>query len=674
MKILVNKDGWYRVPSATLTGAGFVFPSDPNLLHLSTGGQDVPFQLRSGNLEFYGQQLDTLTTDTRTYWLSVGAGPGLIMQSARVRAAASAPLNSFGHTLVLEDQKFYNATIINGDQDNFFWDPIRPTTPVSRVINVPGVDTGQPSTLRVELQGLTETAHTIHASLNGNPLGTLAGFGKQQMTATYNLAPGALNNGSNTVGFTDSETTADIVLTDAYTLTYQHLPNADLDKLSFPVTPGQPLSIDGFSSNRVRVLDITNPLLPRELFPTIQPTGPDYTISLTPPGGSSRLYAFEDAQALPPKAVIQDVPSNLATPGHQANLVVISHKDFLSSIQPLVNFRIAEGLQVVVADIEDVYDEFSFGNKDKNAIRAFLQYAQTNWTIGPDYALFVGDATIDPRNYLALGNDFIPTNLLDATFLENPSDDSLADFNGDGTPELGVGRLPVRTPADTTHVVNKIINYANTTPPPTRTAVLVSDNFDRGDYHFDQFSDDLRNMVLIPNGVSVTSIYRPENATAASDDAAHAQIVSAASNNPTIVNWFGHGTVGGWAGLTGHLLLQSADAPLLTNTGLMSLYLMMTCQNGNFVNLSSNGLGEALLLRQTPTGTLTPNGAVAVWGSSGDTVPNDQVNAVHTALTMLLTDPSARLGDAMVAAKAAITDIDVKHTWVLLGDPTTKLK
>jgi hypothetical protein len=34
----------------------------------------------------------------------------------------------------------------------------------------------------------------------------------------------------------------------------------------------------------------------------------------------------------------------------------------------------------------------------------------------------------------------------------------------------------------------------------------------------------------------------------------------------------------------------------------------------------------------------------------------------------------ARLGDAAVRAKAATGDVDVRRSWVLLGDPTMRLK
>jgi hypothetical protein len=93
---------------------------------------------------------------------------------------------------------------------------------------------------------------------------------------------------------------------------------------------------------------------------------------------------------------------------------------------------------------------------------------------------------------------------------------------------------------------------------------------------------------------------------------------------------------------------------------------MMTCLNGYFVDPEGASLSEALVL--APNG-----GAIAVWSSTGLTVPTDQVRADQEAVRLLLNDPNMRLGDAMVSGKRVIRDIDVRHTWVLHGDPTTRL-
>src|SRR6266850_1220045 len=116
-------------------------------------------------------------------------------------------------------------------------------------------------------------------------------------------------------------------------------------------------------------------------------------------------------------------------------------------------------------DVEDIYDEFSFGMHGPQAIRDFLKHAKTNWATKPRYVIFAGDATLDPRNYQNIGNfDFVPTKLVDATFNETASDDWLTDFDDDGIADIPVGRLPVRTVAEANLVIAKIVNFdpANT--------------------------------------------------------------------------------------------------------------------------------------------------------------------------------------------------------------------
>jgi hypothetical protein len=48
---------------------------------------------------------------------------------------------------------------------------------------------------------------------------------------------------------------------------------------------------------------------------------------------------------------------------------------------------------------------------------------------------------------------------------------------------------------------------------------------------------------------------------------------------------------------------------------------------------------------------------------------------MNQALVRLLFQEEPRtLGEAMVGAKAAVSDRDIRRTWILFGDPTTRLK
>jgi hypothetical protein len=116
-------------------------------------------------------------------------------------------------------------------------------------------------------------------------------------------------------------------------------------------------------------------------------------------------------------------------------------------------------------------------------------------------------------------------------------------------------------------------------------------------------------------------------------------------------------------------LLSSTDAAELENNGQLSVFILMTCLNGFFNEPAQDSLAESLL--KSPKG-----GAVAVWASSGMTLPNAQA-AMNEQLYRLFFSPNTRsmpVGEMMRRAKGAVDDRDIRQTWVLFGDPTMPVK
>ena len=81
---------------------------------------------------------------------------------------------------------------------------------------------------------------------------------------------------------------------------------------------------------------------------------------------------------------------------------MIAPAAFQAALAPLKAFREGQGYTVRIVDIEDVYDEFSFGVKTPQAIKDFLVRATGQWSTPPRFLLLVGNATQDPRDYLRL--------------------------------------------------------------------------------------------------------------------------------------------------------------------------------------------------------------------------------------------------------------------------------
>ena len=268
--------------------------------------------------------------------------------------------------------------------------------------------------------------------------------------------------------------------------------------------------------------------------------------------------------------------------------------------------------------------------------------------------LFAGDASLDPKNYLGFGDsDLVPTKLVDTDFMETSSDDWLCDFNNDGIADIATGWLPARTADELSAMVSKIVSYEHS--GPGEETLLVADANDGFD--FEQASTELRS--LIPPSLRITQVNRgPVDA-----EKARSSLFEALDRKQFLVNYTGHGSVNQWRAN----LLTNADALALQNEHL-PMFVMMTCLNGYFNDPALDSLGESLLKAEG-------GGAVAVWASSGMTLPTDQA-VINQELYRLIFfgDRSLMLGEAIMRSKARVTDMDIRRTWVLFGDPTMRLK
>jgi hypothetical protein len=354
-----------------------------------------------------------------------------------------------------------------------------------------------------------------------------------------------------------------------------------------------------------------------------------------------------------------------------ADFLIIAHKNFIASLAPLVSKRQSEGRIVAVVDVDDIYDEFSYGAHGPQAIKDFLSHALTskNWVTKPLYIIFAGDASFDARDYQHLGDfDFVPTKLVDATFSETVSDDWLADFHGgpgdtpDGIADIPVGRLPFRTVAEANLVVSKIVNFVP--QPQPQSAMLVADEDEFNTFGFAATNDVFQS--LLPATMSVQRLNRaPQPPGVPSQTLTKADIVNGFNSGPSLVSYSGHGNVDVW---TGAALFTSPDALALTNgTNKLSFVVVMDCLNGYFQDPVVLSLSEALL--KAPNG-----GAVAAFASSGLTVAQGQHQMGEELYTQLYSGSPMALGDAIKIAKGATFDIDVKRTWIFFGDPSLKIR
>ena len=85
-----------------------------------------------------------------------------------------------------------------------------------------------------------------------------------------------------------------------------------------------------FSSPNIRVFDITYLDSPSQIGNlSIEQNNGSYRVYL-PSGRGRVMYAVEDSAILQAASITQNTPSTLTTAAHNADLIIISHKDFLT--------------------------------------------------------------------------------------------------------------------------------------------------------------------------------------------------------------------------------------------------------------------------------------------------------------------------------------------------------
>jgi hypothetical protein len=664
-KIGVKETGYYRVKQSDLVTAGLSSNIDPRNLRLFEDGIERAIVVQgeqdgrldaSDWIEFYGRAPDNAYTDTHVYQLSAGSEPGLRIKRAKGKSSTPGD-DSFLFTTELRERNLYFPGFKNGEREKFFGAVVA-REPVDRTLKLQNVSAlaHSPATLEVGLQGVTAGSHNVKVRFNDADVGSVNFEGRSAATARISVPQSSLKEGDNSIQLV-AEGEGDVSLMGSIRASYWHSYAADDNALEFKASGATQVTLTGFSSPAIRVLDVSDAEneSAREVAATVSQNGSSYSATVRVPGAGSRtLLSFTSDRIKSPAAISADFPSTWRTKNNKADLVIITRGDFISALQPLKTQRESQGYRVVVADIEDVYDEFSNGNKTPQAIKDFFAYATSKWKVKPRFALLAGDASFDPKNLLGDGDwDILPTKLVETQFLETACDDCLADFNGDGLSEMAVGRLPARSVSEMSALVAKVVGYDKSSP--SGSMLLVSDTADTFD--FDKASAALR--AFIPGNLSTLEINRGVTDSAMS----RSLLLTYLNQGQGVINYLGHGSVDLWR----DNLLTNDDAGSLANGGRLSLFVSMTCLNGYFQDPLLDSLGEAMLKSRD-------GGAVAAWVSSGMCDPGEQATLNREFYRLLFGGGGLTIGEAAINAKSSVTDKDIRRTWILLGDPTTRLK
>ncbi|MBI5650668.1 MAG: hypothetical protein HZC40_09535 [Chloroflexi bacterium] len=683
-KVAINRDGIYQITCAQLASAGIDTASlDLNTLKLFKNGNEIAItttgQCNAGGLvEFFGQAATTRYTTTNIYWLTFGGGAGKRM-SARDGSGSGTIPASFTATAHVERDYTYSAgfPMIEG-ADRWFWGSLPNAQTRDYTFDLANLAaTTVNATMQYRVVGINTGNHRTQVYLNGNLLEDATWYGKAERVGTLTFPQAYLIAGTNTIRLAENMAGSTLFVNN-FDVSYLSAFTAVTDTLRFrDATSGtRQYQVAGFGNASGLVFDITDPAnVARITGATTTSAGATYTLQFADATSGTREYlTLASAQRQSPVSITRDTLSDLKNANNGADYIVIAYGGFIPNIQPLASYRASQGLRVRVVDAQDVYDEFSDGLMDAQAIRDFLAYTYTNWQApAPTYVVLVGDGNFDFKNNFGNSDpNYIPPylRLVDLWLGETATDNRLVAFNADNNlPNMAIGRLPANNPAEVDAMVAKILNYEQN--PPTgdwRSKItMIADNADAaGDFpgYSNLIADDPYYLPA-PNTPNRLYYGQASYTTAAAMKSA---IIGCINTGSLIVNYVGHGFTTYWGG---EQFFVANDVSGLANNA-YPIMLSLSCYVGFFQHPTNPSLGE-LSVRAAD------KGMIASWSSAGLGLASGQDYLDRGFFEGVMQQGITQIGPATVYGKTFLFTTtggayrDSLDVFTLFGDPATRL-
>ena len=335
--------------------------------------------------------------------------------------------------------------------------------------------------------------------------------------------------------------------------------------------------------------------------------------------------------------------------------LIITADAYYDAILPLADLRAGRGFDVTVTPCSEI----AGGCLNYQAVQTYIQTAYDTWPIPPSHVLLVGD-TDTVAGWPSVSAAQI-TDLYYATM----------DGSDDWHPDIGRGRFPVRSAAQTTIMVDKYLAYAELTGqedwlkwasfPATCDQYLVAEG--THNYVIDTHT--------APNGYTGTFPNDPQpggdKLYCITYGATSADIQAAVNQGRWMVVYSGHGGHTGWEMDYGTTQVQS-----LTNYGRFPFVASHACITGDFSLVEV--FGETWVLQENKAG-------LAFWGSS-DSSFWDEDDVLERATFDALFTPVDGYIDVTGMTYAGLAAVEGAYpssaryyweTYNILGDPALKV-
>lgn len=698
VRISVTNEGLYRLTQPELTGVGMKSGDlVGSQIRLYCRTQEVAIIVSSNGLWttndyllFFGTGFDGYYTSTNVYWLGTGGSGARMATRPAPPFAGVQPVTS-------------STWIAHYDKDRSFRDNYRPddesldhwfagASQNGVVTNFPltttCVVTSQPAGLTALLHGYTSADtvnpdHLTRVSVNGTLVGSFDFDGQTTCTGTCSFAGSRLVS-NNVVSFTQilaSGVSVDRVLIEGFSITYSRLLMAEGGSLIFTGQVGtNNYRVENFSGNSgFWPLDVTTAGAPVLLsgYVVTNVTG-GYAVQFGDAPANAGRYAVCHSNGLRNVAKVERVPfRGLSSTNRQADYIVICPYAFRSQAYRLLRYRYGQGLNVAVAPLADIYNEFSYGIADASAIKQFLGFAFHHWKSPvPQYVLLAGNGTYDPKRNLVgtdPGNsyaapDIIPVHMGPSNERWTALDGWYVQVNGvDNVPDIALGRITATNEAAFKNVIDKIIAFEAVPPEDLiRSQILLVADKKDGSLDFKAACTNIHQTYLTGYGV-ISEYYDVYGSVPVTRQ----HVIDDLNSGVFMTSYFGHGAMDQWAGHpleTPSYILSANDVCALTNTD-FPIMSMLTCFGGLFQSPTDvKSMVEAFLERPS-------HGASACIAATAESdEPHNEAFAAGFS-RYLFTDKTfpPRIGDAFLAGCAKLWELDPSTQELLFlevfGDP-----
>jgi hypothetical protein len=717
MRLGVKDEGVYRVSAAELAVASGFAADDLRAalsaggLALSNGVHAVAWTTDGEALYFLGEPTTELFAPENVYWVTFGQG--LTMQTFDAAPDPAAATNlwfistqSFRSAFVApydsRDRRSSAATLTNVLN---FGEWVQSTSTESsrasiRTVALPGFcDTAQTGVVaRVSVVSYCDfdasDNHICEVWLNGTNCGSSSWTNEQAVVFDCSASTGVVTNGPVQIKIRNglaTGTVSDFMLLDA-TLIYPRNYCAVSNALLCAGGAGQTVAVGGFGSSDVWVWDVTASTAPAVLdAPLWQDTNGTWSAAFACGDASARYAVFGKSAGCFQPSVSGVRDTDWTAPGEMPELAIVIPprrwvSGFDATVQPLVEFRRKQGLRTRVIDAEELYNAFTDGLVHP---AAFQRFCAAGVTCTPQlrYLLFAGHAGADYKlDAFGFGERipypaFFPLYLLpqrdDSELMAFllPNDPVLGDADGDGVPDVAVGRFIARNTSELANMVNKTIRY-ELVESWRNKAVFSScwESAARSDLDFDMIASNTA-AGFVSAGWTVSSFYGGD----AAGGADMTSLWDYGDYGPSVKSEFTAGA--GFFFYFGHSNENVAGPTasdttcLISNTRLQNgtwsfapVAAMMGCRSGRWTSLMLKSLTPCI----AEAGVRNPaSGFTAVISASGF-IGDADAAAFSYAIRNRIAAGDLRLGDVWRGAFGQIGEAMSKRMQHLtfLGDPS----